>query len=111
LTVPRHRRSPHHDEISIPRASFGRARQTAPNDKGYETDFPAMLLIQQTQRSAEALSCVRQTGKQTMTHVLVVDDDEDVLTVLVEMLRDAGFCVTTADNSSPCCGFVPTRQF
>jgi len=71
-----------------------------------------LLLIQQTQRSAEALSCVRQTGKQTMTlQVLVVDDDEDVLTVLVEMLRDAGFCVTPADNSSPCCGFVPTRQF
>ena len=58
-----------------------------------------MLLIQQTQRSAEALSCVRQTGKQTMTlHVLVVDDDEDLLTVLVEMLRDAGFCVTPADS-------------
>jgi DNA-binding response OmpR family regulator len=31
-------------------------------------------------------------------HVLVVDDDEDVLTVLVEMLRDAGFCVTPADS-------------
>jgi DNA-binding response OmpR family regulator len=31
-------------------------------------------------------------------HVLVVDDNEDVLTVLVEMLRDAGFCVTPADS-------------
>jgi DNA-binding NtrC family response regulator len=28
----------------------------------------------------------------------VVDDDEDVLTMLVEMLRDAGFCVTPADR-------------
>ena len=84
---------------SASRAPHSVERTAAPNDKGYETDFPAMLLIQQTQRSAEALSCVRQTGKQTMTlHVLVVDDDEDVLTVLVEMLRDAGFCVTPAHS-------------
>jgi len=53
-----------------------------------------MLLIQQTQRSAEALSCVRQTGKQTMTlHVLVVDDDEDVLTVLANCFGTLDFTV------------------
>ena len=31
-------------------------------------------------------------------HILVVDDDADVLTVLVEMLRAAGFIVTAADS-------------
>jgi DNA-binding NtrC family response regulator len=31
-------------------------------------------------------------------HILVVDDDQDVLPVLVEMLRDAGFTATPADS-------------
>lgn len=31
-------------------------------------------------------------------HILVVDDDADVLTVLVEMLRAVGFIVTAADS-------------
>ena len=31
-------------------------------------------------------------------HILVVDDDKDVLSVLVEMLRDAGLMVTPADS-------------
>ena len=31
-------------------------------------------------------------------HVLVVDDDADVLTVLVEMLRVSGFIITAADT-------------
>ena len=31
-------------------------------------------------------------------HILVVDDDADVLLVLVEMLRTAGFTVTAADS-------------
>jgi DNA-binding NtrC family response regulator len=30
-------------------------------------------------------------------HILVVDDDADVLTILVEMLRVSGFIVTAAD--------------
>lgn len=33
-------------------------------------------------------------------HILVVDDDADVLTVLVEMLREAGFIVTSADSGA-----------
>ena len=33
-----------------------------------------------------------------MAHILVVDDDEDVLSVLVAMLREAGFAVTPANN-------------
>ena len=31
-------------------------------------------------------------------HILVVDDDADVLTVLVEMLRASGFIVTAAES-------------
>lgn len=31
-------------------------------------------------------------------HILVVDDDADVLTVLVEMLRVSGYIVTAADS-------------
>ena len=31
-------------------------------------------------------------------HVLVVDDDADVLLILVEMLRESGFTVTAADS-------------
>ena len=33
-------------------------------------------------------------------HILVVDDDEDVLTVLVEILRAAGFAVTAAGGGA-----------
>ena len=32
-------------------------------------------------------------------HVLVVDDDADVLSILVEMLRESGFIVTAADSA------------
>lgn len=31
-------------------------------------------------------------------HILVVDDDADVLTILVEMLRESGFTVTAGDS-------------
>jgi len=33
------------------------------------------------------------------THVLVVDDDLDVLTVLVAVLNDSGFVTTAADGA------------
>ena len=33
-----------------------------------------------------------------MAHILVVDDDEDVRSVLVEMLLEAGFSVTPANS-------------
>lgn len=33
-----------------------------------------------------------------MVHILVVDDDEDLLRVLVAMLEAAGFAVTAADS-------------
>lgn len=31
-------------------------------------------------------------------HILVVDDDAEVLTILVEMLRESGFTVTAGDS-------------
>ena len=37
--------------------------------------------------------------RHVATHVLVVDDDLDVLTVLVEMLNDSGFVTTAADSA------------
>jgi two-component system OmpR family response regulator len=45
-----------------------------------------------------------------MTHILVVDDDEDVLSVLVEMLREAGFSATPANSGVAMCQTLATED-